>query len=94
LFAIVAISAHIATNIVQEIWDIYAICRQANASCSESPQKRLPSFVDTCNVTQNEIYWLSISQRLLAALLEQFDAFCRNFTIKRDTRASFAEVFI
>jgi len=65
------ISAHVAVNIVQKIWDIYAICGQAQVSFSKLPQKGLTSRIDACKVTQNESYWYAISQRLLTALLEK-----------------------
>ena len=57
-------------------------------------KKGFPSLINARNVTQNEIYWFAILQRFLAAPLERFDAFCRNFTVKRQTCSSLAELFI
>jgi hypothetical protein len=61
---------------------------------SEPPQKGFPSLINARNVTETEIYWIAILQRLLAAPFDRLDAFGRHFTVKRETCSSVVKLFI
>jgi len=77
-----------------KIRSIHTIGEQANPFCSQSRQEGSAGFINGYDIPQEEIYWFTIRHRLVAARLDHFDAFARNFTIDRETCAFVAGLLV